>query len=241
MLQTPEELFPIELDFGDKKLHFRVWKGKERRVISTLIEDEGIDYKKIYNILTYGCMQEQDVYLTEDETLYVLYVLKSKSIDDFFVFDYMCSECNTLNTEVAEFNNILVPKLTQYEDILIKTDEGNITFKIGEMVHNSHNKSNIMNINNSFDRKFYELVLSVKGVIIDVDGKKTEIDEFSFIEIMTFIDNLKASIFDELISKFKLQQFIIKPSIICVCENEECKHESKVEIDIIPNFIDDWM
>ena len=132
MLPIKDEEFNIVIEFGDKILHFRPWKGKERRLITKMVDEEGFDYNKIYNILTYGCMQEQDVYLTEQEILYVMYNLKKESLEDVFLLTYVCSECSDTNVEVVDYNSILNPRLSEFKGITV----GNITFNMGPIFNN---------------------------------------------------------------------------------------------------------
>jgi hypothetical protein len=247
-LPNTEETFPIELDFGDKILHFRLWKGKDRRTVHNIINTEGIDIEKIYDVLTYGCMKEKNIYITEDEKQYVLYMIKNESMSDVLIFDYVCSECSTVNTEVVNYSNILKPKLSNFEDISI---EG-LTFSIKPIIQNAFNRNTLTNAKNSFDKLFYELLLSIRSISVNKNTKNTETTEtikddievyedYSFEELTFFVDNLESQIFDELVEQYSKQRFELKPVIDCECENNECKHITKIVIDSIPDFIEDWV
>lgn len=232
-LPTQEDSYNIEIDFGDKVLHFRPWKGKERRLINELLTKEGYEPNKIADILTYGCMQEKDVFLNENQKQYVMFILKAKSVIDYFVFDYPCSECKNINTEIINYDDILKPRLAEYSS---SSFEG-IEFKFNNIQHNPVIFKKLTSLDNQFDAEFYELALTVNNIKI---GEET-IEGYSLEELVFFLDNLDIKIFNDLVEDFRKQRFEFKPTVECECQNEECKHKNTILVDVIPNFVEDWI
>ena len=232
-LPKSEDIFNISIDYGDKVINFRKWKGKERRLVNELLTSS-MNENEINDILTYGCMQEV-FYLSDDEKIYTMYILKKHSMTDVFLLNYVCDKCKTVNVEVVSFSDILEPKLNNFSNISNISVES-IEIEFGNISNNAFTIDTIKKQLTTFDRNFYEMALRIKSIKIDNNIFTT----FSLEEIVYFLDNLDSNIFDEIYTLYKEQKFSLTPSIECTCTESTCNNVTKLHIDTIPNFVEEW-
>jgi hypothetical protein len=229
---TNNKVYNIEVDFGDNKVcNFRKWKGKERRLLQKIIENESEN--NVEDVLVYNCMEDL-VYLTQKEIVYVIFLLYSKSFGGNLALECSCNICGNIQTENVSLDSLLTTsKLSAFKDLMID----NLTFKLANIMSLTQiflEKQNATELGS--DKLFNEICIHCN----EITKNNEEILFRNFGELQDFIDELPIENFDKLVDGYVKDSFTFVPIFNFVCTNEECKQNNITFVDIVEEMTKDF-
>lgn len=232
MLQT-SEVFPYECKLGKNKVvKYRGWKTKDEKAYLILQEtkDETTD-DDFYKVLIEPCLENKNVYLTDDELQYLLIEIRKKSLGETFNIQYICQneECGKPNEVDVNFKQIMTYKGDSVGTFKDKT----MTVQFGDIKNIKSYKDKIKD-KTVTEKKFIEMVMRIENITI---GEELH-DTFTFEEISDYIDNLDVAVYDKLLTYYleHSSDLTLAGDFTCMY----CNHENKFIFDEIPNFLAGW-
>lgn len=217
----------IDINFGDKAIRIREWKGKERRILQQSIDNDTLTPSLIDKILIADCC-EVPKFLTANEANYVYYLMYLNCFDGSIAVDWECSSCGERNNSIMDIKKLLEEaeksNLKEFE-----TSEG--VFVFGELQYNETIMNVFDQMTSEVDKLFLNLLLSIKE-IRTTDGQVHKPDVKQLEEIMEL---LPINDFDKLVDYVGDNSFKFSPVQICECES--CKEKTAVYCDYLPSLL----
>lgn len=212
----------MTIDFGNGKVsEFKLWGGKERRLIEQLIEDEMMTDKNILSILVDGCDSSKKFY-TDDETNFILFNNYLNTFGQKIEKEWICSKCSKHNITKEDVDILLKNnKKTNLDKVTIKNIT--VTFKTPDY----SNHSMFENLARKSDKLFLNMLLSIEKIEDDkIYSTITEIEDK--------LEEISISDFDFIFKYYVDNSFMFIPSVIGECT--ECKNKEEVFFDYLPNI-----
>lgn len=221
-----QEDYNILVEFSDtKKIYFRKWKGKERRLLQKIIDEE-IDLK-IEDILIYECTNKE-VYLSKKEIAYAAFILYVHSFEQDLTGIDECSNCLIESDILISLNDIISKaKITNYNEEIIKINN-DLGINFDEQLLITTEFKNIQSKTMLDSDKFFNEI--VAGINF-YDENNTIKNFQSFQNKQDFLDNLDIEIFDKIVGEYVKQSFNFSPEFEYSCK--ECNTVNRVFVDII--------
>ena len=214
---------------GDKKIKFRQWTAKEERKYLSALEDDKTEFtdKTIYDSLILPCIEDKNIVLSATEQKKLLIDIRIESISDKVEdLGHECPHCGAKNDIIVPINDFMKYIPAKYEDI----EAGGMKFIMGPIRTNKE-KERLKIKEGIVNYVFNDFLLHIHGV--EIKGELNE--DFKFMELKNFMDELPTKIFDEVFEKYKGMIDDLKMDYKYTCPN--CQTEEIIDYSTIPNLL----
>jgi hypothetical protein len=222
----------MTVDYGFGKVRdFRLWKGRERRLLQQRIDDDSFEQNDLEDILVYGVCEDKNLFLTQNELLYTVYSLYKESLQGELPTEWLC-DCGEVNEDFIIIDDLIANNSDKIELSVFENERYRITFKAPE--YNEATKTMFKNLERSVDRNFYNFMLSISSFekieddnIINVDTNPSVMEDE--IEAMPISD------FDQLLEYYEVNSFMFLPTSTKECPH--CGKSSEIFCDYLPSLL----
>lgn len=213
--------FPHEIQLNDGVIHFRKWKGKDKKNFINLFKDaQKITLKNTLDTLVHSCVQE-DVILSPEEYKYVLSEIRKESLGDDMSITLACESCNHVYDYQYKISEVFVPKHSTLEEF--STENQVVVF--GE-VRNKELYDKVMEENPE------------KDILFRIKEYNNE-EGYSMDELEEMLLDLDVSEHDQILEYFHENKFRVIDDARITCS--KCEFSEIVSFDEMPDFFpDSW-
>ena len=204
----------MEIVLGDKTLHYRKWKGHNKKKFISLMNSEN-DQKEIADALVYSCIEE-DVPLSPDEYKYMMSRIRAYSLGEEIKMEFYCKECGNIFTKDLLIKDLIRFKYKKLDEIKFK----DIMIKLGKIKNKDFYLQKIQEDIN------YDFLLRIE--------KFNDSDTFTLEELENIIDDLDIDILENIMEQYLDAKFRLDDINTITCD---CGHEHTYQFDELPGFL----
>lgn len=202
----------MNINFGNKEISIKEWKGKERRLLQRSIDDESLTPALINKILIKDCM-DNNVYLSSAEINFVYFSQYKECFSNDLNVEFQCPECAAINKQLVNVQNLLDECEISKLDVI---DLSQVSFKFGIPSYSEEVMSNFdEKLINTSDKVYYNMLISIESVI--VNGELKDKPDISYLDEL--IESLSISDFDKLMTYFTENSFKFMPVSLLTCKS----------------------
>ena len=215
----------VTIDFGNGKVNeFRLWKGKERRLLERLKNTNDLSEENLTKILIDDCSLTGFKFYTTQESNFIIYKIYSEAFNKNIEVEWQC-DCGHSNKEQIDINYLLSKSAVCNLDKFIQ-DEYIVIFKTPDY---SNTESSFKALELYTDKAFLNLLLSIKEI------RKGEVVLSDIQEIEDELESVDINIFDNVLEYYDSNSFKFTPIIECTCQ--KCGIKDNIFIDYIPGLV----
>jgi hypothetical protein len=209
----------MELKLGNRTIHIRKWKGKDKKNFINSLKSENVDKLKLMNTLVYDCIEE-DVILSNEEFKYVLTRIRAESLGEEFDIEFYCDGCGSLFTKKLLLKDIITYSFDELKEINVH----GISIKLGPI----KNKEVYLDLMDKDEN--YDFLLRIESFNGD--------DSFTLKELEEKIDDLDLDVLTDIMEIYHKSRFTVKDVNTITCN---CGKSHRYIFDEIPGFLpEDW-
>lgn len=214
--------YPLVTKLKNKNIQFRKWKVKDKKNILQS-KDNAIQLK---HALVYNCLKDKKIALTSEEYKFLLFKIRSESINSPILYNFSCDSCNEEFEYNADLNEIMKPTYIEKSLISVK----NNTFKLQNIQNREFYENSIQNLDES-ELDLVDFIFHIKSYNDD--------DTLGFDDLNEIINNMNIDVFSEIFSEWNKIKFKINNVYSVKCP--VCGAYELYEFDDLPGFFpDDW-
>lgn len=208
--------YGLKLKVGNKVIHCRKWKGKDKKRFVAAINKENVSETDVMQALVYDCIEE-DVNLDVEEFRFVLSRIRAYSLGENIHTEFYCESCGNLYEKNFKLKDIIT---YSFKEGFSELKSGDTRIKIGEIKNRELYTKYIQ------EDDIYDLLLRVESINND--------DSFNLETLIDKFDDLDLDVLADLLEQFEASKF--KVLDVNTVECTHCEKETKFKFDELPGF-----
>lgn len=205
----------MRLDVGDKVIHCRGWKGKEKKKFIASLKQAEINEEEVLESLVYDCIEE-DVVLSTEEFKYVLSRIRAFSLGEDIDIEFYCENCGETYTKTFQLKDIITYSYKELPEINVSGAK----IKLGPIRNKTFYEKMIA------EDEEYDFLLRIE--------KFNDNDHFNLEELINLMDNLDVQVLTEIYQIYEDHRFKINDIHSVTCQH--CEHQETYQFDELPGF-----